>query len=126
VIELDFSKLGGLVPAVIQDFASGEVLMVGFMDQEAWDKTLDRGEVHYFSRTRKGLWHKGATSGHVQKVREVWVDCDQDTVLIKVDQVGGAACHTGMASCFFRRLDKAGELETVGQPVFDPRKVYGA
>ena len=125
MIELDFDKMGGLIPAVIQDYTSGVVLMVGFMDQEAWDKTLASGEVHYFSRTRKGLWHKGATSGHVQKIREVWLDCDQDTVLVKVDQVGGAACHTGMASCFFRRLNDTGELETVGQPVFDPRKVYG-
>lgn len=126
MIEIDFEKMGGLIPAVIQDYTSGVVLMVGFMNQEAWDKTLESGEVHYFSRTRKGLWHKGATSGHVQKIREVWLDCDQDTVLVKVDQVGGAACHTGMASCFFRRLNEAGELETVGQPVFDPLKVYGS
>jgi len=124
-MDLDFSKIDGLLPAVVQDQATGEVLMVAFMNQEAWEKTLETGEAHYWSRSRDVLWHKGSTSGHVQKVREVWVDCDADTVLLKVEQVGRAACHTGHVSCFHRRLDEKGEPVTVGRPVFDPKKVYG-
>jgi len=126
VFRLDFDKLGGLVPAVIQDFQSGQVLMVGFMNQEAWRKTLETREAHFFSRTRQGLWHKGDTSGHVQKVKEILVDCDEDTVLLKVEQIGGAACHTGHVSCFFRRLKDDGRVEIVGRPVFDPKEVYGS
>ncbi len=126
MIELDFSKLDGLLPAVVQDEASGQVLMVGFMNEEAWQKTIETGLAHFFSRTRQKLWRKGATSGHVQKVKEIWIDCDADTVLLKIEQVGRAACHTGHVSCFFRRLDERGELEIVGRPVFDPQEVYGS
>jgi len=125
LIELDFNKLDGLVPAVIQEHTTGRVLMVGFMDQEAWEMTLKTGEAHFHSRTRQALWHKGGTSGHVQKVKEIMIDCDEDTVLLKVEQVGGAACHLGYASCFFRRINDKGELEIVGEPVFDPKEVYG-
>lgn len=123
-MELQFQKLDGLVPAVIQDAASGEVLMVGFMNQEAWDQTLATGRVHYYSRSRGQLWCKGETSGHIQRVKEILIDCDADTVLIKVEQVGGAACHTGYRSCFYRRVVD-GRLETVGVKVFDPKEVYG-
>jgi len=126
VFRLDFDKLGGLVPAVVQDFQSGQVLMVGFMNQEAWQKTLETREAHFFSRARQCLWHKGDTSGHVQKVREILVDCDEDTVLLKVEQVGGAACHTGHVSCFYRRLKDDGQVEILGRPVFDPKEVYGS
>jgi len=114
----------GLLPAIAQDAATGEVLMLAYINPEAWQKTLETGEVHYWSRSRQELWHKGGTSGHVQKVKAVYVDCDADAVVFKVEQVGGAACHTGMRSCFYRRVE-GDRLVTEGQPVFDPQKVYG-
>jgi phosphoribosyl-AMP cyclohydrolase len=121
---LDFTKLGGLIPAIVQDAATGEVLMLAFMNREAWERTLKTGEAHFYSRSRKQLWHKGATSGHVQRVKEIYLDCDQDTVLLRVEQVGGAACHTGYRSCFYRRRE--GEAwRTVGPLIFDPKEVYG-
>jgi phosphoribosyl-AMP cyclohydrolase len=102
---MDFSKLAGLVPAVVQDHVSGEVLMVGFMNEEAWETTRRTGYVTFFSRTRNTLWTKGETSGHRLAVRDVFVDCDEDTVLVKAERVGnGPVCHTGERSCFFRRL----------------------
>ncbi|RLB39808.1 MAG: phosphoribosyl-AMP cyclohydrolase [Deltaproteobacteria bacterium] len=125
-MELAFSKGGGLLPAVVQDAATGRVLMVAYINQEAWEKTLETGEAHYWSRSRNELWHKGGTSGHVQKIREILVDCDNDTVLFRVEQVGGAACHTGYESCFYRRVDARGEATVTGRKVFDPRKVYGS
>ncbi len=124
MIELDFQKAGGLIPAIAQDAATGEVLMLAFINREAWEKSLATGEVHYWSRSRQELWHKGGTSGHVQKIKSIYVDCDNDSVLFKIEQVGGAACHTGMKSCFYRRV--AGDcLVCEGAPVFDPHKVYG-
>jgi phosphoribosyl-AMP cyclohydrolase len=123
-ISLDFDKMGGLLPAIVQDAASGEVLMLAFMNPEAWERTLATGEAHYFSRTRNRIWHKGDTSGNVQRVREIFLDCDQDTVLLKVEQIGGAACHTGHRSCFYRRRRGSG-WEQVGSPIFDPKEVYG-
>jgi len=123
MITLDFDKAGGLVPAIIQDHRTGEVLMLGFINEESWNLTLKEGTVVFFSRTRKKLWKKGETSGHVQIVKEIRVDCDDDTVLIKVEQVGGAACHTGHRSCFFRRVD-GGDLVTDGGLVFNPDDVY--
>ena len=96
----DFSK--GLVPAIAQDAATGEVLMLAYMNEEAWKRTLETGEAHYWSRSRKELWHKGGTSGNVQKVLSIRLDCDSDTVLLKIEQIGGAACHTGRRSCFYR------------------------
>lgn len=123
-IGIDFSKLGGLAPVVVQDWATGEVLMVAFMNREAWERTVQTGEAHYYSRSRRLLWHKGGTSGHVQRVKEIYLDCDADTVLLKVEQEGRAACHTGYKSCFHRHWTGDG-WETVGEPVFDPRQVYG-
>lgn len=123
MIKLNFEKMGGLVPAVVQDHRSGEVLMLGFMNQEAWAASLDTGRATFYSRTRNALWVKGMTSGHVQLIREILVDCDDDTVVLKVEQLGGAACHTGYRSCFFRRVN-GGRLETLGEPVFDPKEVY--
>ncbi|MCB2145029.1 MAG: phosphoribosyl-AMP cyclohydrolase [Deltaproteobacteria bacterium] len=123
MIELNFEKMGGLVPAIAQDVKTGEVLMLAFMNQAAWEKTLKTRRATYYSRTRDTLWVKGLTSGHVQHVKEIRVDCDNDTVLLKVEQVGGAACHTGFASCFFKRVED-GALTTMGQPVFDPKEVY--
>jgi phosphoribosyl-AMP cyclohydrolase len=99
----DFMKGGGLVPAVAQDAVTGEVLMVAYMNEESYNRTLATGEVHYWSRSRSELWHKGATSGHVQKVREILLDCDLDAVVVRIEQVGGAACHTGRRSCFHYR-----------------------
>jgi phosphoribosyl-AMP cyclohydrolase len=121
---LDFNKLDGLVPAVVQDHLSGEVLMVGFMNPEAWQTTLRTGKATFWSRTRQTLWTKGLTSGNVQLVKEIRIDCDDDTVVLKVEQVGGAACHTGHRSCFFKRLTADGNIETVGRPLFDPKEVY--
>ncbi len=119
-----FDKAGGLVPVIAQDWQTGEVLMLAYMNSEAWDKTLETGKVHYWSRSRQKLWLKGESSGHVQRVREIFVDCDSDTILVKVEQLGGAACHTGHRSCFYRKVED-GALVTVGEKVFDPEEVYG-
>jgi phosphoribosyl-AMP cyclohydrolase len=125
VVELDFSKSpDGLIPVVAQDWQSGEVLMLAYMNAEAWQRTLASGVATYWSRSRQKFWVKGESSGHVQKVHEVRVDCDLDTVVLKVEQVGGAACHEGYRSCFFRRV-RNGALEVVGERVFDPAQVYG-
>ena len=123
MIELNFGKMGGLVPAIAQDHRTGDVLMLAFMNRSAWEETLRTGRATYYSRSRDALWVKGITSGPIQLVREIRVDCDDDTVLLNVEQVGGAACHTGHASCFFRRVAD-GSLVTEGEPVFDPKEVY--
>ena len=120
---IDFDKSGGLVPAIAQDADSGEVLMLAWMNREAFEETVRTGRAVYFSRSRNRLWRKGEESGHVQEVAEVFVDCDADTVLLKVRQIGGAACHEGYKSCFFRRLSGE-ELAVVGDRVFDPKQVY--
>jgi phosphoribosyl-AMP cyclohydrolase len=122
---IDFDKSGGLVPAIAQDADTGAVLMLAWMNREAYEETLRTGRACYFSRSRNRLWRKGEESGHVQEVRGVFVDCDADTVLLKVHQVGGAACHEGYASCFFRRVE-GDELKVVGNRVFDPARVYAA
>jgi phosphoribosyl-AMP cyclohydrolase len=124
MVELDFSKTNGLIPAIAQDYKSGKVLMLAYINEASWKKTLETGEVHYWSRSRSELWHKGGTSGHVQKVKEILVDCDDDTVLFKVEQVGGAACHKGYESCFYRRVEEDGTLKRIAEKVFDPEKVY--
>ncbi len=118
----DFSKAGGLVAAVAQDADTLEVLMLAWMNEEAWQRTLETGEAHYYSRSRKELWHKGGTSGHVQKVRAIRLDCDSDAVLLLIEQKG-AACHEGYRSCFFREL-KDGALSVCSPKVFDPSEVY--
>jgi len=125
MIDLDFSKdRDGLIPAIVQDAVSGNVLMLAYINKESWDKTLSSGKAHYWSRSRQQLWLKGETSGHVQLIREILVDCDQDTVVFKVEQLGGAACHKGYGSCFFRRVIK-NKLEIFDKKVFDPVDVYG-
>jgi phosphoribosyl-AMP cyclohydrolase len=121
---LDFSKNDGLVTAIAQDDATGEILMVAFMNEEALRKTLETGESVYFSRSRGRLWHKGEESGNTQAIVSLHIDCDGDVVLLKVEQRGGAACHTGKRSCFFRRLDDD-QWTDVGVQVFDPDEVYG-
>lgn len=115
-VELDFGKLGGLIPVVVQDYETQEVLMVAFMNEEAWRKTLETGKATYWSRSRGELWTKGATSGNFQEVKEIYVDCDNDTVLLKVIQHGGCACHTGYRSCFYRKLE-GDDLKVVGEKV---------
>jgi phosphoribosyl-AMP cyclohydrolase len=120
----DFSKRGGLITAVAQDHASGEILMVAYMNQESFRRTLELGEAVYYSTSRKELWRKGESSGNTQVVKEMLLDCDGDALLLKVEQRGGAACHTGRRSCFFRRRED-GAWKDVGVQVFDPEKVYG-
>ena len=120
---LDFDKAGGLVPAIAQDAATGQVLMLAWMNREAYEETLSTGRACYYSRSRGRLWRKGEESGNVQEVREVYVDCDADTILLKVHQIGGAACHEGYPSCFFRRVE-GDQLRVVGERVFDPKTVY--
>ena len=119
----DFDKAGGLLPAVAQDAETGQVLMLAWMNREAYEETLRTRQVVYFSRSRNRLWRKGEESGNVQEVREVYVDCDADAVLLKVHQIGGAACHEGYQSCFFRRVTPDGH-EVVGERIFDPKEVY--
>lgn len=119
----NFDRAGGLVAAIAQDHDSGDVLMLAYMNREAYEETLRTGRACYWSRSRGKLWRKGEESGNVQEVKEIYVDCDADTVLLKVHQIGGAACHEGYRSCFFRRVSDAG-LEVIGQPVFDPKEVY--
>ncbi len=123
VVELDFEKGNGLVPAVAQDYETNDVLMLAYMNKEAWLKTLETGRATYWSRSRSTLWVKGETSGNVQIVKEILVDCDLDTVILKVDQMGGAACHKGYKSCFYRRVSD-GEMHIIGERIFDPEKVY--
>ena len=119
----DFCKANGLLAAIAQDAATGQVLMLAWMNREAWEATLQTGEAHYYSRSRGKLWHKGESSGHVQKVKAIRLDCDSDSVLLEVEQLGGAACHTGYDSCFFRRLSVDG-VQICGNLVFDPSTVY--
>ncbi|MDI6761697.1 MAG: phosphoribosyl-AMP cyclohydrolase [Thermodesulfobacteriota bacterium] len=124
MIEIDFKKGDGLIPVVIQDASTNQVLMLGYMNRKSWEETLKTGKATFWSRSRKKLWLKGETSGHVQEVREIWLDCDGDTLLLKVDQIGGAACHTGFQSCFHHRHEE-GEWKVSGKRIFDPKEVYG-
>lgn len=123
MVEPDFKKSGGLIPAIVQDYATGDVLMLAYMNREAWQRTLSSGKATYWSRSRNSLWIKGETSGNVQLVREVFIDCDDDTILLKIEQLGGAACHTGYTSCFYRKL-AGGQIEIVGEKIFNPEEVY--
>ena len=123
-MNLDFAKSGGLVTAVIQDHSSGRVLMVGFMNEEAFRKTVESGFATFWSRSRKKLWLKGESSGHRLVVKEITVDCDHDAVLVKVEAQGPGVCHEGYESCFFRRLD-SGVWKVTDQRTYDPQAVYG-
>ncbi len=124
MIELDFAKGDGLLPAIVQDYRSGKVLMLAYINRASWEKTIETGEAHYWSRSRQELWHKGGTSGHIQKIKEIFVDCDSDTIIFKVEQLGGAACHTGYESCFYRKVGRDGNVTVVSKKIFDPKKVY--
>ena len=121
---VDFSKANGLVTAIAQDAETGEILMVANMNEESLAKTIELGEAVYWSRSRQKLWHKGEESGNVQKVKALYLDCDGDAVLMKVEQIGDAACHTGKRSCFFRKVEDDGTIADVGIQVFDPSEVY--
>jgi phosphoribosyl-AMP cyclohydrolase len=125
MIDLDFKKgVNGLLPAIVQEYQSGEVLMLAYINRESWERTLRTGRAHFWSRSRKTIWLKGESSGHVQIIHDILVDCDNDTVVFKVEQVGDAACHTGYRSCFYRRVDGR-EFQIIGEKLFDPEKVYG-
>ena len=123
MVKLDFAKGDGLVPAIAQDWQTGEVLMLAYINEEAWNETLKTGNATYWTRSRKKLWRKGESSGNVQKVKEIYVDCDEDTVIFKVEQIGGAACHEGFRTCFFRKVE-GDELKVIGERVFNPEEVY--
>ncbi len=126
MMELNFAKSAdGLIPAIAQDWKTGEVLMLAYINEEAWRHTLETGNATYWSRSRRKLWVKGESSGNVQKIKAILVDCDEDAVIYRVEQIGGAACHTGYRTCFFRRIADGG-VEIVAPRVFDPEKVYGS
>jgi phosphoribosyl-AMP cyclohydrolase len=121
----DFAKRGGLITAIAQDHATGEILMVAYMNEEAFRETLKRGEAVYWSTSRNELWHKGQSSGNTQALKSLRVDCDGDAVVLQVEQRGGAACHTGRRSCFYRLRDADGRWRVTSEPLFDPAEVYG-
>jgi phosphoribosyl-AMP cyclohydrolase len=124
-MELAFEKMGGLIPAVIQDYRSGDVLMLGFVNVEALEATQRSGEVHFYSRSRNRLWKKGETSGHVLRVKDVRIDCDADALLIRVEPLGPGVCHEGYRSCFFRELDADGAVRVTAERAFAAEDVYG-
>jgi phosphoribosyl-AMP cyclohydrolase len=119
----NFTSIDQLLPAVAQDADTGEVLMLAYMNKAAWEETIKTGEAVYYSRSRNRIWKKGESSGHGQRVRAIYIDCDADTILLKVEQLGGAACHQGYKSCFFRKHSDDG-WQIVGKQVFDPLQVY--
>jgi phosphoribosyl-AMP cyclohydrolase len=124
-VEIAFAKAGGLVPVIVQDDRTGDVLMLGFMNEDALAQTRRTGEVVFYSRSRNRLWKKGESSGHVLKVREVRIDCDADALLIRVAPVGPGVCHEGYRSCFFRRMEKDGSAKVIEERTFEPDRVYG-
>jgi phosphoribosyl-AMP cyclohydrolase len=123
-VEIAFQKSGGLVPAIIQDSSTGQVLMLGFMNDEAFAETRRTGEAVFFSRSRNRLWRKGESSGHVLRVKEIRIDCDADALLLRVEPLGPGVCHEGYRSCFFRRIEDSGAARVVDEQTFDPAKVY--
>jgi phosphoribosyl-AMP cyclohydrolase len=124
-VDLAFEKLDGLIPGIVQDQRTGEVLMLGYLNREALAATQSTGEVHFFSRSRQQLWKKGETSGHVLRVKEVRLDCDADALLFLVDPVGPGVCHEGYRSCFFRRFERDGSTRVIATPTFVSEKIYG-
>jgi phosphoribosyl-AMP cyclohydrolase len=123
MMEPNFDKTDGLIPAIVQDAETKDVLMLAYMNKESWDATVLTGKATFWSRSRQKLWVKGESSGHVQIVKKIFMDCDNDTVLMQVEQIGGAACHTGHRSCFYRRLE-GGQWVEAGEMIFDPKDVY--
>ena len=125
-MELAFDKLGGLIPGVVQDHRTGEVLMLGYLNPDALAQTQRTGEVHFFSRSRNRLWKKGETSGHILRLREIRLDCDADALLLLVEAVGPGVCHEGYRSCFFRELASDGSSRVIAAPSFVPSEIYGS
>ena len=124
MVKLDFSKSDdGLIPAIAQDYKTGEVLMLAYINEESWAETLKSGYATYWTRSRQKLWKKGEESGNLQEIKEILIDCDDDTVVFKINQIGDAACHTGHRSCFYRKVD-GDKIVTVGKKVFNPEDVY--
>ncbi|MCX5848245.1 MAG: phosphoribosyl-AMP cyclohydrolase [Deltaproteobacteria bacterium] len=123
MIEPNFAKGDGLVPAIVQDAETKEVLMMAYMNRESWEATLQTGKATYWSRSRQKLWLKGESSGHFQLIKDVFIDCDNDTILLQVKQLGEAACHTGYKSCFYRKLSGE-DFVVVGEKIFNPEEVY--
>lgn len=119
---IDFEKTKGIIPVIAQDYETNEVLMLAYMNKEAFEMTMKTGKVYYWSRSRQKLWLKGETSGNIQMLKNVFLDCDNDTLLVKVEQIGGAACHTGYKSCFHKQLFP--EECIIGSQIFDPKEVY--
>ena len=124
MLKPDFKKMNGLIPVIAQDEQTGEVLMLAYMNEESYKLSLETGEAVYYSRSRQKLWHKGESSGCIQKIKSIRIDCDNDTLVLRVEQIGGAACHTGRRSCFFREL-KGNKVTECSPMVFDPAEVYG-
>lgn len=122
-MDLNFNKGDGLIPAIVQDAETKDVLMLAYMNRESWEATLKSGKATFWSRSRQKLWLKGESSGHVQIIKNIYIDCDDDTILLQVEQLGGAACHTGHRSCFYRKLEGGGVV-VVGEKVFNPKDVY--
>lgn len=121
----DFSKSkDGLIPAIAQDVHTGDILMLAYINEEAFRNSVKTGKAHYWSRSRNKIWLKGESSGHIQEIKEILIDCDADTVIYKVHQIGGAACHKGYGSCFYRVVDKSGNVKVIGEKLFDPNRVY--
>ena len=123
MVDLDFEKLGGLIPVIAQDHQTNEVLMMAFMNVESWNLTVKTGYVHYWSRSRNCLWKKGESSGNLQEVKEIRIDCDSDCILIKINQIGDAACHTGYRSCFYKKVEDD-KVIINGRKIFDPAEKY--
>lgn len=123
MIEPNFAKGDGLIPAIVQDAETKEVLMMAYMNRESWEATLKTGKATYWSRSRQKLWLKGESSGNVQIVKSIFIDCDEDTILLHVKQIGDAACHTGHRSCFYRKLDGK-DFIVIGEKIFNPEEVY--
>ena len=120
----DFNKGNGLIPVITQEYGTNEVLMLAYMNKESFKETLLSGRATYFSRSRNKLWYKGEESGNTQQVKSMYIDCDGDVVLLRIEQKGGAACHTGRRSCFYRKLEDGGDYQVVSEPLFDPKEVY--
>jgi phosphoribosyl-AMP cyclohydrolase len=125
-VKIAFEKKNGLVPAIVQDHATGEVLMLGFMNEEALGETQRTGQAVFFSRSRNKLWRKGESSGHLLKVLEMRIDCDSDTLLLRVQATGPGVCHEGYRSCFFRRLENDGAAKVTEERAFDPSEIYNS
>ncbi len=122
-MEPNFNKTDGLIPAIVQDAETRDVLMLAYMNKASWEATVQTGKATFWSRSRQKLWLKGESSGYVQIVKQIYLDCDDDTILLQVEQLGGAACHTGHRSCFYRRLEGGQWVET-GEMIFNPKDVY--